>query len=39
MPVNEPCLLLHRETRSMGQVASVAEMWHPATRYRFTGSF
>jgi GntR family histidine utilization transcriptional repressor len=39
MPAHEPCLLLHRETQSMGQVASVAEMWHPATRYRFTGSF
>ncbi|MCW5655236.1 MAG: histidine utilization repressor [Hydrogenophaga sp.] len=39
MPREEPCLLLHRQTRSMGQVAAVATMWHPASRYRFTGSF
>ncbi|MCM2295296.1 histidine utilization repressor [Rhodoferax sp.] len=37
--LQEPCLLLHRQTQSMGQVASIADMWHPATRYRFTGSF
>lgn len=35
----DPCLLLHRQTYSMGQVASVADMWHPASRYRFSGSF
>jgi hypothetical protein len=23
----------------MGQVASVAMLWHPASRYRFTGHF
>jgi GntR family transcriptional regulator, histidine utilization repressor len=39
MPATEPCLLLHRQTQSMGQVASVADMWHPGSRYRFTGSF
>ena len=39
MPAPEPCLLLHRQTQSMNQVASVADMWHPASRYRFTGSF
>lgn len=39
MPANEPCLVLRRQTRSMGQVASVAAMWHPASRYQFTGSF
>lgn len=39
MSESEPCLLLRRQTQSMGQVASMAEMWHPATRYRFTGSF
>jgi GntR family transcriptional regulator, histidine utilization repressor len=39
MPPTEPCLLLHRQTQSMGQVASVVDMWHPATRYRFTGGF
>ncbi|MCG2586297.1 histidine utilization repressor [Massilia sp. TS11] len=33
----QPCLVLHRCTRSHGQVASVATMWHPGARYQFTG--
>jgi GntR family histidine utilization transcriptional repressor len=36
---SEPCLVLHRKTRSQGCTASVATLWHPASRYRFTGSF
>lgn len=39
MRAGEPCLVLHRQTHSQGVVASVASMWHPASRYRFTGSF
>lgn len=39
MPAGEPCLVLYRTTRSMGAVASVATMWHPASRYQLTGSF
>ena len=39
MPAGEPCLVLHRQTRSQGQVASVVSLWHPASRYRFTGAF
>jgi GntR family histidine utilization transcriptional repressor len=39
IPPTEPCLVLHRLTQSMGQVASVALLWHPASRYRFTGHF
>jgi GntR family histidine utilization transcriptional repressor len=39
MPAGEPCLVLYRTTRSLGVVASVATMWHPASRYQFTGSF
>ena len=39
MAAGEPCLVLRRQTRSMGRVASVAAMWHPASRYQFTGSF
>jgi len=39
MQPGEPCLVLRRQTRSMGKVASVAAMWHPASRYQFTGSF
>ena len=39
MDAGEPCLVLRRSTRSQGQVASVSALWHPASRYRFTGSF
>lgn len=39
MPAGEPCLVLYRTTRSLGRVASVATMWHPASRYQLTGSF
>ena len=39
MPLTEPCLVLRRTTHSYGQVASVSALWHPATRYQFTGSF
>lgn len=39
MRASDPCLVLHRQTRSQGVVASAASMWHPASRYRFTGSF
>jgi len=39
MTSGEPCLVLRRQTRSRGRVASVAAMWHPASRYQFTGSF
>jgi GntR family histidine utilization transcriptional repressor len=39
MPAGEPCLVLRRQTRSMGSVASMAALWHPASRYQFTGSF
>ena len=35
----EPCLVLHRRTWSQGVVASVANLWHPGNRYRFTGHF
>lgn len=35
----QPCLVLRRQTRSGGQVASLATMWHPGHRYQFAGSF
>jgi GntR family histidine utilization transcriptional repressor len=35
----QPCLVLKRQTRSAGQVASAATMWHPGHRYQFAGSF
>ncbi|PHV04449.1 histidine utilization repressor [Janthinobacterium sp. BJB412] len=35
----QACLVLKRQTRSAGQVASIATMWHPGHRYQFAGSF
>lgn len=37
MEARQPCLVLHRVTRSRGQVASVATMWHPGQRYAYAG--
>ncbi|NRR29295.1 histidine utilization repressor [Oxalobacteraceae bacterium] len=37
--MRQPCLVLKRQTRSNGQVASIATMWHPGHRYQFAGSF
>lgn len=34
---SEPCLVLDRITRSGGVFVSQATMWHPGSRYRFTG--
>jgi GntR family histidine utilization transcriptional repressor len=39
MESSEPCLLLHRRTFSKGLPASVADLWHPGNRFRFTGHF
>ncbi|MCB6183629.1 histidine utilization repressor [Leeia sp. TBRC 13508] len=39
MESGEPCLMLHRRTFSQGEVASVANLWHPGSRYQFTGHF
>lgn len=39
MDAGEPSLVLRRTTRSQGQVASVSALWHPASRYQFTGNF
>ena len=32
------CLVLRRQTRSLGRIASVVTMWHPGQLYQFTGS-
>lgn len=37
--VHEPCLVLRRKTLSRSQVASVATLWHPGKKYRFSGAF
>jgi GntR family histidine utilization transcriptional repressor len=39
MDKDEPCLVLHRRTYSNGVVASVANLYHPAGRYQFSGWF
>jgi GntR family histidine utilization transcriptional repressor len=39
MDKDEPCLVLHRRTFSNGLVASVANLYHPAGRYQFSGYF
>ncbi|HKG98950.1 MAG TPA: histidine utilization repressor [Pyrinomonadaceae bacterium] len=39
MQRNEPCLVLNRRTWSFGKVASVAALWHPSSRFQFSGSF
>jgi GntR family histidine utilization transcriptional repressor len=36
---DEPCLVLHRRTWTQKLVASVANLWHPGNRFRFTGHF
>lgn len=39
MRASEPCLVLNRRTWSFGQVASVAALWHPGSRFQFSGAF
>lgn len=39
IPPTLPCLVLHRQTISHNQVASIATMWHPGNRYQFAGQF
>lgn len=34
---SQPCLVLHRNTRSANQVATRTIMWHAGNRYRFVG--
>jgi GntR family histidine utilization transcriptional repressor len=38
MEARQPCLVLRRQTRSNGKVASIVTMWHPGHRYQFTGN-
>lgn len=38
MDARQPCLVLKRQTLALGQVASIATMWHPGQRYQFDGS-
>ncbi len=39
MATGDPALVLHRRTTSRGCLASTVAMWHPASRYSFSGSF
>ena len=36
---NDACLLIRRRTWSDGQVASLADLYHPGSRYELTGAF
>lgn len=38
VPDGEPCLVLKRKTLSLDQVASVATMWYPGSRYQLAGT-
>ncbi|TXC79074.1 histidine utilization repressor [Paraburkholderia azotifigens] len=39
MPIGEPCLVLRRRTRALGQIASDVTLWHPASRYKLSGRY
>jgi GntR family histidine utilization transcriptional repressor len=39
MKRDEPCLLMIRRTWSAGQIASVARLYHPGSRYELSGRF
>lgn len=39
MRADEPCLRVHRTTWSEGRVASVADLYHPGSRYDLVGRF
>jgi len=39
MKRNEPCLLMIRRTWTAGQIASVARLYHPGSRYELSGRF
>lgn len=37
MEIGEPCLVLYRRTWARSQVATSVMLWHPGSRYQFTG--
>jgi GntR family transcriptional regulator, histidine utilization repressor len=39
MKRDEPCLLMNRRTWTAGQIASVARLYHPGSRYELSGRF
>ena len=39
MKRDEPCLLVIRRTWTLGQIASVARLYHPGSRYEMSGRF
>ena len=39
MAAQEPCLLLHRRTRAPDGVVTVADLYHPGSRYRLGSRF
>lgn len=39
MNVGEPCLVLHRRTWARNMLATEVNLWHPGSRFQFTGHF
>jgi GntR family histidine utilization transcriptional repressor len=39
MKRDEPCLLMIRRTWTAGQIASVARLYYPGSRYEMSGRF
>jgi GntR family transcriptional regulator, histidine utilization repressor len=39
MEIGEPCLVLFRRTWVLDDVATAVTLWHPGSRYQFTGEF
>ncbi|MDN0073705.1 histidine utilization repressor [Crenobacter sp. SG2303] len=39
MDIGDPCLVLHRRTWAHEQIATDVTLWHPSSRYQFSGSF
>ncbi|WP_163598352.1 UTRA domain-containing protein [Moraxella catarrhalis] len=38
IPINEPTLLHTRQTKSQGKLVTFVNMWHPASRFSFSGT-
>ncbi|MBI3144068.1 MAG: histidine utilization repressor [Pseudogulbenkiania sp.] len=39
MDIGDPCLVLHRRTWAHDQVATDVTLWHPGSRFQFSGRF
>lgn len=39
MDIGDPCLVLHRRTWALEQVATDVTLWHPGSRFQFSGRY